>query len=259
MVSRLELLTAAWQKRPMNTGKLFFWPAILVVAAVVVAAALLTLLKSAPEEVSGSAASAPVSTTSPRAPLADRGFADADFGAGPGPSRPFPPGGPLAAEDDEPVQPWEKPINDLLDSDEENDVVAAKLAALGPSLPLEGHVESIQHMVNLLDDEQYKLASDMLMSPSLHPEVREVIFSDVLDRPNEVKVPVLLALMGNFGHPLQREAREKLQLLIGRDLGDNPAGWRGPAQEFLARSAAEDAAADAAADEFERLREKLDR
>lgn len=250
MVSRLELLTAAWQKGLMNTPKLFFWPAILVVAAVVVAAAFLTLLKSAPEEVSGTAASAPVSTASPpRAPLADRGFADADFGAGP--SRPFPHGGPLAAEDDEPVQPWEKPINDLLDSDEENDVVAAKLAALGPGLPLEGHVESIQHMVNLLDDEQYKLASDMLMNPSLYPEVREVIFSDVLDRPNEVKVPALLALLGTYGHPLQFEAREKLQLLLGTDLGNDPVAWRGSVATFLARSAAEEAAAEAASDEFE--------
>lgn len=148
------------------------------------------------------------------------------------------------------VAPWEKPISDLLDSDDENDVVAAKLAALAPTLPLEGHIESIQHMVNLLDDEHYKLASDMVMNPALLPQVREVIFSDVLDRPNSVKVPVLLALLGSYGHPLQLEAREKMQLLLGADLGSDMGAWQVAAKQYLAASAAEEAAAESAADDF---------
>ena len=139
-------------------------------------------------------------------------------------------------------EPWEAPINALLDSDDENDVVAARLAALAPTLPLEGQVEAIQHVVNLLDDEQYELARNMALNPGLHPDVREVVFSDVLDRPNEVKMPVLLALLGQPGHPLAGEARQNLQAYVGRDLGPNPADWAAPVQALLAREAAEEAA-----------------
>ena len=148
------------------------------------------------------------------------------------------------AEEEVPQQPWEIAINNLLDSDDENDKVAAALAALVPSLPLEGQVEAVQHMVNLLDDERYELARNMLLNPALHPSLREVVFADALDRPNTVKLPVLLALLGSPGHPLRPEAHSNLQVLIGSDLGDNPAVWAGPVAEFLAREAEEDAAAE---------------
>jgi len=153
------------------------------------------------------------------------------------------------AEVEEPQQPWEIAINGLLDSDDENDKVAAGLAALVPSLPLEGQVEAVQHMVNLLDDERYELARNMLLKPALHPSLREVVFADALDRPNSVKLPVLLALLGSPGHPLRAEAHSNLQVLLGSDLGDNPAVWAGPVGEFLAREAEEDAVAEDALSE----------
>jgi len=233
----------------MSSKKLFLWPAILVATALVVGGALLVLVKSVPE-VEAPPRGAVAGTPPPRALPVDTGFVGSGLGAGTSFPRPASAGGAAAAANDETMAAWEKPISVLLDSDDENEEVAVKLAALGPTLPLEGYVECIQHMVNLLDDEQYKLATDMLMSPSLQPEVREVIFSDVLDRPNEVKVPALLALLGSFGHPLQGEAREKLQLLIGSDLGDNPVAWQVAATTFLARSAAEEQAAEAASEDF---------
>jgi hypothetical protein len=144
--------------------------------------------------------------------------------------------------EDEFEEPWEAPINALLDSDDENDVVARKLATLAPTLPLEGQVEAIQHMVNLLDDEQYALARNMVLNPGLHPDVSEVLFSDVLDRPNDVKMPVLLALLAQPAHLLAVDARQNLQAYVGRDWGPNSADWAAPVQALLAREAAEEAA-----------------
>jgi hypothetical protein len=89
----------------------------------------------------------------------------------------------------------------------------------------------------------------MLLNPALHPSLREVVFADALDRPNTVKLPVLLALLGSPGHPLRPEAHSNLQVLIGSDLGDNPAVWAGPVGEFLAREAEEDAAVEDALSE----------
>lgn len=147
--------------------------------------------------------------------------------------------------DEEPMQPWEAAINRLLDSDEENDKVAAELAALAPTMPLEGQVEAVQHMVNLLDDEQYALARTMLLNPGLHPDLREVIFSDTLDRPNSIKLPILLALLGTAGHPLRAEAHTNLQAVVGRDLGQGSDPWVPVVQQFLAQEAAEEAEAEA--------------
>jgi len=230
--------------------KSFLWPAVLVGSAVVLAAGLLFLVV-APD---APAPSAPAPDAPPREAreLPGGGFVAVDAirpgGGATGLSRG------LAAVDEEPEepeQPWEKAINRLLDSDDENVKVASSLAALAPTLPLEGQVEAAQHMVNLLDDEHYSLARDMLLNPSLHPDLREVIFSDVIDRPNSVKLPVLVSLLGIYGHPLRNEAHSNLQVLLGSDLGDDPAIWSGPIQAFLAREATEEAAAARAEEDDE--------
>jgi len=221
-------------------NKSFFWPAVLVALAVALAAGLLFFLV-APDVPAPPAAAQDAAPREARE-LPGGGFAAVDSirpgGTATGLSRG------LAAVDEEPEepeQPWEKAINQLLDSDDENDKVAAELAALAPTMPLEGQVEAVQHMVNLLEDEHYALARNMLINPSLHPDLREVIFSDVIDRPNSVKLPVLVGLLGIYGHPLRAEAHSNLQVLLGSDLGDDPAVWSAPVQAFLAKEAVEEA------------------
>lgn len=227
----------------------FFWPAVLVLGALLLAAVLLGFWIK-PVEVPAP----PPAVTAPSAskPRSGDGFGAADLMTSGGSISGRLSGGAaetdLAEDGGEPEQPWEKAINQLLDSDEENEKVAASLAALAPTLPLEGQVEAIQHMVNLLDDEQYALAQNMVMNPGLHPDVREVLFSDVLDRPNNVKLPVLLTLLGSPGHPLRTEAHTNLQAVIGQDLGESPMLWSQPVQAFLEREAAEEAEAEAEAE-----------
>lgn len=219
----------------------FFWPLAIVMAALVLAAVLLAFWVKPvdlPASSTGQQAAAPAGK-----PRTTQGFGATELmTSGSGASHGLdgfnvdP-----ALNDEEPEQPWERAINRLLDSDDENDKVAAELAALAPTMPLEGKVEAIQHMVNLLEDEHYALARNMLLNPSLHPDLREVIFSDVIDRPNSVKLPVLVDLLGIYGHPLRAEAHSNLQVLLGSDLGDDPAVWSAPIQGFLANEAAEEA------------------
>jgi len=113
------------------------------------------------------------------------------------------------------------------------------MAALMPSLPIEGQIEAVQHVVNLLDDEQYPLAGRLLLDPSLHPDVREIVFADLLDRASAVRLPVLLALLGTPGHPLHNDARNHLRDTVGSDLGNNPASWNAAVQEVVAKEAAD--------------------
>jgi len=154
-------------------------------------------------------------------------------------------------EDNSYEAPWESAIHSLLDSDEENDVVATKLAGLAPSLPADGQVEAVQHMVNLLDDQKYSLARNMMLNPGLRPELLEVLFSDVQDRPNEVKMPVLLAIFGQPGHPFAADAKSSLQDFVGQDFGPNPASWVQPIQESLSREALDEASSAPASSDLE--------
>jgi len=221
--------------------KVFIWPAILVTAAILAAAALLLLLSPPNRE---AAARAPVEVDAPPTPARISPTTNFDqtppaYSTGaPAVSQPSQPTMmPLEA----PTAPWEISINRLLDSEDGNDKVAAGLAALLPTLPLEGQLEAVQHMVNLLDDEQYQLATRLLLDPALHPDLREVIFSDVVDRSNSIRLPALLTLLGTPGHPLQGEARRVLQEAVGSDFGHNPAGWQAAAQVLVDQEAAEEA------------------
>jgi hypothetical protein len=232
------------------TNSPFFWPVLLVFVAVALATALLLFWDQPTELAARPPDQTPV--TASRKTLSGDGFGATDaFSPGSGllGGSGTPVTDDLSPEFEEPGQPWEMAINQFLDSDEDNDKVAASLAALAPTLPLEGQVEAIQHMVNLLDDEQYALAQNMVMNPGLHPDVREVLFSDVLDRPNAVKLPVLLALLSSPGHPLRTEAHTNLQAVIGQDLGQSPMLWSQPVQAFLEREAAEEAEAEAELEE----------
>lgn len=225
---------------------MFFWPVILVGMALLIGASLLLLVVQPVSEASTEATS--LGAPAPHRAAESGGFGEVDFTSSVSGMVGMMSGESQASEIDEmegPEQPWEAAINRLLDSDEENDKVAAELASLAPTMPLEGQVEAIQHMVNLLDDEQYALARNMLLNPSLHPNLREVIFSDALDRPNSVKLPMLLALFGAPGHPLRVEAHANLQAVVGRDLGQDPGLWTQAIQQVLAQEAAEEAEAEA--------------
>ena len=149
-----------------------------------------------------------------------------------------------AVVDEAPMQPWETAINKILESDEENQQVATKLMALLPTLPPDGQVEAAQHMVNLTDDESYQNAAAMLLNPATAEDVAEVIYSDVLNRPNTVKLPVMASILRTPGHRLRDETLSTLQIFLGEDLGDNPEAWNAAVQNYLAKEAQEAAAAE---------------
>ena len=229
--------------------KVFIWPIVLVALAVT-AAAILLLLVSPPERLASTLRTMEAATEpkdeKPTAPSVDFDQMPTVYS-----SLATEPTGPEASiwaaldqPDETAVAPWETSINRLLDSEEENNKVAANLIALLPNLPLEGQLEAVQHMVNLLEDPQYEMATQLLLNPSLHPDLREVLFTDLLDRPNSIKLPVLLALLGNPSHPLHKEAGRALQEAVGSDFGSNPLAWDATVRALVAQEAAEEAGAN---------------
>jgi hypothetical protein len=222
-------------------------PAALIIGAFLLAGLLLIVLQPAPHTSGAERMSAdlppPPASRSSAEPEGFTGAWEADAGAVVAPAGRQ--SEDAAIDESEVLEPvessWEAPINAILESTEENDAVAMRLSALAPTLPLDGRVEATQHMVNLLGDENYQPALQKLVSLATPPEVMEVIYSDVLNRPNTVKLPVLVNVLGVPSHPLRAEALDTLQIFVGRDLGNDTQAWSAAVQEFLRAEALENA------------------
>ncbi len=66
--------------------------------------------------------------------------------------------------------------------------------------------DALQTALNLLPDEQFVSLFAILFDKSQNPEVLDEIFNDALNRPEEIKVPMMKTLLQDKGHPLHAEA-----------------------------------------------------
>ena len=94
-----------------------------------------------------------------------------------------------------------------------------------PTLPVAGQVEAAEHIVNLLPDAAYVSAGAYLTNTAVAADVREVLFSDLLNRPNSIKLAWLLEVARTPGLDLAAEAKDTLEVFLGEDYGANWNVW----------------------------------
>jgi hypothetical protein len=128
---------------------------------------------------------------------------------------------------------WEDKVEQILVSEGEEADKAKQLLALFPRLPEDGQVEVAQHLSNLVPDQDYASLSQYLLNPRLPEPVLDVLMSDVLNRPNSLKLPVLLGVAQNPDHAKAGEAKDLLALYLGDDYGSNWNTWQQKMQEWL--------------------------
>jgi hypothetical protein len=128
---------------------------------------------------------------------------------------------------------WESRLDDILDADVEEQEKAKRMAELLPRLPEEGQMEVAQHLANLTLDEDFGLIARFLTDPTLPEDVLDVFLSDSLNRPNEVKLPVLLEVARNPQNPKAEEAREILELFLEEDYGTDWDQWKVKLDEWI--------------------------
>ncbi len=120
---------------------------------------------------------------------------------------------------------WEKKLDDILLSDDEDNAKADHILALIPTAPADAQVELSQHLVNMVQDDHYDGAAQLLTNAATASAVSTVLMNDLLNRDNTLKLPMLLAVARNDEHPLKDQAREMLELLIQEDNGTNWEQW----------------------------------
>lgn len=145
-----------------------------------------------------------------------------------------------AEEPSPPDEPWQLAINSILSADAEPVVLSQRLAVALPGMPLEGQLEAAQHMVNLLGDDEYAAAENIYFHNGHAEQVRRVIFEDFMNRPNTLKLPLLVRTLREYGHPLRREAIDNLQALLGRNEGEDANRWDFAVREALEKERREE-------------------
>lgn len=132
-----------------------------------------------------------------------------------------------------PLSNWEERIDAILGGEGEESVKARQMLELFPNLPTEGQVEVAQHLSNLLTDPEYAPLGNYLTNAALAEPVLDVLVADLLNRPNSVKLPLLLEVARTESHPKAGEALEILQLFLEEDFGRDWARWQTRVQEWL--------------------------
>lgn len=121
---------------------------------------------------------------------------------------------PPAPDNGGPIADWEQRIDDLLTSQEDETLKAKKMLAMFSRMPEDGQVEAAQHISNLLPDEQYADLAKLLLDPKLPEEVLEVLMTDLLNRPNGLKLDNLFEIARMQNHPKGEEARDVLEVFL---------------------------------------------
>jgi hypothetical protein len=120
---------------------------------------------------------------------------------------------------------WEKQLDDVLLSDADVNIKADRILAMIPTAPSNAQVELSQHLVNMVQDDHYDGAAQLLTNPVTPSAVSTVLMNDLLNRNNTLKLPMLLSVARDDDHPLKDQAREMLELLIQEDDGTNWDQW----------------------------------
>lgn len=125
---------------------------------------------------------------------------------------------------------WEDKLDDILASEEDDTNKVSQLFAIFQRLPEDGQEEVAQHLSNLVANENYAPLGQLLQNAKLPESVLDVLMGDALNRPNSVKLPLLLDIARNSDHPKADEAKDLIGLYLDED---DPAKWPQKLQEWL--------------------------
>jgi hypothetical protein len=131
------------------------------------------------------------------------------------------------------VSAWEDKLDEILGSTSPDADKARQMIEMFPRLPADGQEEVVQHLSNLLSDQDFGLLHAYLTNSALAENVLDVLLDDVLNRPNSLKLPALLEVARSAQHPKASEAKDFLELFLEEDYGDDWDKWQARMQEWL--------------------------
>lgn len=105
------------------------------------------------------------------------------------------------------VNAWEKLIDDLVASKEPSSAKQrAGVKEAFDQLDQGDQLDAIHRAVNLLPDSQFESLLGILYDKSENAEVLDIIFSDALNRSEDIKLPMMKELIKDNQHPMYFES-----------------------------------------------------
>ena len=144
---------------------------------------------------------------------------------------------PLPDSQDLPV--WERKIDEALRSNADTAVIAQMLLQQVPTMPKEGQAASARHIANLIPDKDYLSLLPYIQNTRLDAEFLETMVAESLNRPDSVKLPVLLLAARTPQHPMAEVAKSTLAFLLDADHGSDWGKWDAAVKETLDKQARE--------------------
>jgi len=131
------------------------------------------------------------------------------------------------------IADWDEKVNDILGPEGDEKEKAKKLIELFPHLPPDGQEEVAHHISNLVADEDYAPLSNFVTNSALPEAVLDVFVEDVFNRPNSIKLPLLLDIAQDPQHPRSSEAKDVLELFLEEDFGSDWTKWHAKMDQWL--------------------------
>ena len=128
---------------------------------------------------------------------------------------------------------WEMKIDEALRSQADHSAIAKVLLQQIPFMPPEGQQAAAQHITNLISDKDYLDVIPYVQNPKIGDGFQEIIVSESLNRPNSVKLPVLLASARMPKHPMKDTAISILSVLLDQNHGNDWAKWEAAVNQAL--------------------------
>lgn len=125
-----------------------------------------------------------------------------------------------------PVTNWSTQMGAVLTGEVSTTNKAIGLLGLFPNLPEEGQVAAAQHSSRLLPDNYYGALGTQMTNSTVAPAARRAIFADLLTRPNNVKLPWLVAVASAAMDGQSDEAALLLKSILNEDHGTDWPLWR---------------------------------
>ena len=133
-----------------------------------------------------------------------------------------------------PIVAWEDRLDQLLTAETDPVTTVRGLVSSMRQLPPEAQEQYAAHAVNLCGDEQFGLLGQIYLNAQTPQAVTETIFSDLLNRPDTIKLPLLAKTLRNAAHPMAGRAEEILRTYIALEPGTIPPnGWDQAVDAYL--------------------------
>lgn len=129
---------------------------------------------------------------------------------------------------------WEMQADEILATPGTDADISRKLLELYPRVPADGQADLALEIATRTADAQHEQLAKLMTNSTTPEEVVEVLLTDLLDRPDAIRLPLLLEIARSKENPKSPDAHELLEALLGEDYGEDWAVWEKKIAEHLA-------------------------